>query len=416
MEKGVSLGIYLLINSLFVVKYLSRIAVSPVISVIVYVLLVACLLWLIRRWYNPSVEKGFSHDGTLSDVINPSVEKGHSPYLNNTTAVKSSATQEPSRLKWVYISLATFTVAAIITLHQLVDPYQLQVDRWSAIDHFLQRLLTGEYPYLAQTHLGGYGSPFPVWNIFHLPFFIAGNIAIGMTVMVLILVSSLKKLTGSYLHATIYLVLLVMSPAFWYEVAVRSDLIYNFILCFLLCGWWYKRDISAESSPWFTGIISGLILSTRLSVIIPFFIFLFSGVVKSGWKQRFQFVGSGAGVFILSFLPFIVWDADSLIFFEYNPFVLQTRQGSPYELIVLFSMLIPLSLMWKQNFSRFSFYTTLTVVTFVSVTFLHRMIIDDFNSGLFSSRYDITYFTMALPFVLYSVSNHLTEKIRPSEL
>ena len=67
-----------------------------------------------------------------------------------------------------------------------IDPYSIKVDRWSAIHNFLTCLLAGEYPYAAQTHLGGYGSPFPVWQLFHLPFYLLGNVGLSLIVAVII--------------------------------------------------------------------------------------------------------------------------------------------------------------------------------------------------------------------------------------
>jgi len=356
-----SLLIYLLINSLFVAKYLERTGFPVWIAVSAFVLAIPALLY------------------------------GISVLPRKVFTVAT-------------ITLAVLTVAGILIMHRAIDPLSVQVDRWSAIDHFLQRLLKGEYPYLAQTHLGGYGSPFPFWNAFHLPFHLLGDVAIGMTVVVIALIVSVKPITGSAKQACTYLLLLTASPAFWYEVAVRSDLIYNFILCYLILAWWNRKGMSVTSSLRTTAIVSGLMLSTRLAIVVPFFLFLFPGFVEAGPTKRFQFAGIAALTFVLTFLPFVVWDFDQLVFFEYNPFVLQTRQGSPLEPLLLLAMLLPLSLGWKGDFRRFSFFTALTLVVFVAVTFIHRMITDQFHSGLFSSRYDITYFSMSLPFVIHALT------------
>lgn len=374
MEKGLSLLIYLLINGLFLLKYLPETALNPFTGLVVYSTLIAGVFLLMK-------------------------------YLSRQlTSIRQQ------QLRWTYLLLSLLTVAGILVLHQLIDPMELQVDRWSAIDHFLERMLSGEYPYLATTHLGGYGSPFPFWNIFHLPFYLMGDVAIGMTVVVLVLLISLKKLSGSYERAITYLLFLTLSPAFWYEVAVRSDLLYNFLLCFIICAWWYRSGINTGRSGFLTGVVSGLLLSSRLSIVIPFFIFLFPGFINSSWKQRLCFTGTAAGVFLLSFLPFIIWDAESLIFFEYNPFVLQSRQGSILEVVVLLAMLLPFSLIWKERFDRYTLYTSLTILIFVAVTFMHRMVIDNFDSGLFSSRYDISYFSMALPFVIWGMTYTMKQK------
>lgn len=355
------LTMYLLINSLFLLKYVSRSSFPEWASVVVYSLFIISLVSMFRllpeRFFKP-----------------------------------------------LYFTVAAGMLAGILLLHRTIDPLTVQVDRWSAIDHFLERMLKGEYPYMAQTHLGGYGSPFPFWNLFHLPYYLLGDVAIGMLAVLIALIFSLKRISGNYTGAALFLVLLAVSPAFWYEVAVRSDLLYNFLLCFLIIAWWYHRGITIGSSLWTTALVSGLMLSTRLSIVIPFFLYLFPGFILAGWKQRLLFTGIAALCFLLTFLPFMVWDLNQLVFFEYNPFVLQTRQGSPLELLVLAALLVPFSLLWKGNTVRYATFTYLTIVVFVSVTFLHRMFTDNFESGLFSSRYDITYFNMSLPFVLWVIS------------
>jgi hypothetical protein len=384
MEKGFSLLIYLLINSLFLLKYLARTSCPGILVLAIYLLIMLFFAVLMGWLNNKKLTGKFS---LLTQWYNRNI-------------------QSKLYIPWFYIILALLTLTGIVLLHQLIEPTTIQVDRWSAIDHFLQELLAGNYPYKAQTHLGGYGSPFPAWNLFHFPFFLLGDVALALIAVMVVLIISLPRICGNYKNAFLFLLMLTISPAFWYEVAVRSDLIYNFMVCFLLCAWWFKASIRIQNAPWLTGLISGIMLSTRLSIVIPFFLFLFPGFLKAGWLQRFQFTGIALAMFMLTFLPFILWDFDSLVFFEYNPFVLQTRQGSVIELILLAGMLIPLSLSWKGKLQRFTFYTALTILVFISATFLHRMITDNFVSDLFSSRYDITYFTMALPFAIYTFTSN----------
>ncbi len=368
MIRVAGVAVYALINSLFLLKYLTRTPLHPQAVLAVY-LLISGGTWLLIQ-YPPR---------WMANVF-----------------------RRP--LKYETFVLSGFVLIAIIVLNQLIDPQLLQVDRWSAIAHFLQNLLAGDYPYLAQTHLGGYGSPFPVWNFVHLPFYLLGDVGYAMPAFFILLVLSLNYILGNYRRAFVFVLLLALSPAFWYEVAVRSDLIYNFILCFLIVGWWYRRDVSVDNSPLVTGIVSGLVLSTRLSIVIPFFIFLFPEFLATGWKQRMMFTLAGLVTFALSFLPFLLWDLNSLVFFEYNPFVLQTRQGSWIEIGVLLAMLLSFSLLWRKSPERLSLFIAVTLIVFITGTFLHRMISDDFQSGLFSSRYDITYFTMALPFSLAALA------------
>ena len=117
------------------------------------------------------------------------------------------------------IGLSFFLLA--IFLQYVVDPYSLQVDRWSAIHNFLAAMQQGDYPYGASTHLGGYGSPFPVWQILHLPFYFLGNVGLSIFVVVLVFIGTLYHIHSNKV-ALMATILLFISPAFWYEIAVRT--------------------------------------------------------------------------------------------------------------------------------------------------------------------------------------------------
>ena len=80
--------------------------------------------------------------------------------------------------------------------------------------------------------------------------------------------------------------------------------------------------------------------------------------------------------FVITFLPFLLWKSNMLLFFEYNPFILQTRQGHLTDLLLMIAIGI-----------------------YVIVTFIHNMYLHDNWNELFESAYDITYFGMALPFL-----------------
>jgi hypothetical protein len=303
----------------------------------------------------------------------------------------------------MYIVLATFGALAIFLLLHFINPYSVQVDRWSAIHNFIQNLFAGQYPYAAHTHLGGYGSPFPVWQFFHIPFYLLGDVGLAGLFSFILIVVLLFWLFNSYRQSLLFLIFLIISPAFWYEVAVRSDLLYNMFLCFLCIGILYKKKFSIINQYIIVGVLCGLFLSTRLPIVIPFSLFLFPSFFKAKTKAKAVFIIIVITVFVLSFLPFIFWDSQMIFFFKYNPFILQTRQGSIFEVLVLAILGIYLSFRWKTIDQCF-FYTSICLTLTVVISFLYRMAISDFANSLFSVSYDITYFNMALPFIIFTLS------------
>ena len=145
--------LYILINTLFVEKYVSRVTSLHWLFAIVYILGVVCLLWAIRH-FSPKCKHPF---------------------------------------KWFLALLILFTGIACI-LQLSIDPLSLNVDRWSAIHNFLSGMFCGQYPYGQQTHLGGYGSPFPVWQILHIPFYALGNVGMSIIIVTLLFLWTLNRL------------------------------------------------------------------------------------------------------------------------------------------------------------------------------------------------------------------------------
>jgi hypothetical protein len=368
----ISFFLFLLVNGLFICKYTSRLNINSTLIVLMYV----CGIFLL--FFFP-FKKIVGERNKKKNIL-------------------------------IFWLTALLIIIGILIAHSLINPFTIQVDRWSAIHNFIDALLRGEYPYLVQTHLGGYGSPFPFWQFLHIPFYLLGDVGLGMLFFFIILVLSLKGILKNYGKAVIYLLLLFLSPAFWYEVLVRSDLLYNFIFCFVIISFIHKNHLVIKQNYYLMGTICGLLLSSRLTIIIPFAIFLLTDFLEANFKEKFKFLLAASSAFTLTFLPFLLKNSSALLFFEYNPFVLQTRQGSFIELIGLTILILYFGLKSSKNISKQMYYTSISIVLFVGFTFLHRMITDNFSESLFSSMYDITYFNMALPFIIYSIVMEFNNK------
>ena len=297
----------------------------------------------------------------------------------------------------VYLLMGIMIVGLVI-LQMHFDPYALKVDRWSAIHNFLQNLLNGEYPYAAQTHLGGYGSPFPVWQIMHLPFYLLGNVGLSFVFFLLLFTDAIRR-TASLRDATVAFLLLILSPAFLYEVSVRSDLISNFLLCATILMYLHHYKMTLEKNWVLIAVICGLMMSTRLSIAIPFIAYYFYDYLRC-LQTRIQILFPCLAIltFALTFLPFILWNGKMLFFFEYNPFILQTRQGLYIDYILIMIICITASVWMKNRWHYYMLTSASCLLTLVVITFTSNMYIYDCWSELFDSRFDITYFNMALPF------------------
>ena len=295
--------------------------------------------------------------------------------------------------------------AMMITSQYAIDPLTIQGDRWSAIHFFLDNLFSGIYPYAAQTHLGGYGSPFPVWQILHIPFYLIGNVGLSFFAGLAIFLFILSRYDSTR-TAFIALTLVIASPAISYEIMVRSDLITNFLCVCALCEWLRHKSIRLAEHLYMIAVIAGLCASTRLATVIPIGLLYGYAFLQLPWRKKRAFILMTLGTWCLTFLPFVLWDCQQLLFFQYNPFVLQTRQGSPFVLLLFAAIAIGWTVYKKEDLKHFSFHAGALLSLLVVITFSYNMITTG-NYLLFSSRYDITYFNMALPFYIYELA-HIT--------
>jgi hypothetical protein len=153
-------------------------------------------------------------------------------------------------------------------------------------------------------------------------------------------------------------------------------------------------------------------MSTRLAVCIPFFLFLFWDYLYAcNWKQKVGLPLLILLVFGLTFLPFAIWNWDMLFYFEYSPFALQTRQGVPFNTPIIIMLCLLASLFLRGEWKNYLVATGSCLTALVLITFLSRMYIYNQWGELFESRYDITYFNMALPFIIAAIALKEDEKI-----
>lgn len=287
-----------------------------------------------------------------------------------------------------------------------IDPYSIKVDRWSAINNFLACLFQGQYPYMARTHLGGYGSPFPVWQVLHIPFYLLHNVGLSFFAAL----SAFAYFVGKYASRTATvrtLTLIMLSPAFLYEALVRSDLMANFLVAATIVIVFYNKRIRPQNHFLLTAVTCGLILSTRLSAVLPLGMLVFADWWRLKPAKKILFPVVVALVFAATFLPFVFWDGDSLFFFKYNPFALQAGHAHPAD-VALFAMLfIWLALKWTKSaadtFASLMAATAMLLFITVVVATAHNMVAWG-NYDLFSSAFDITYFDMSLPFLILATA------------
>lgn len=307
------------------------------------------------------------------------------------------------RNKRVACGVCLLGLTGMVVMQCSVDPYAIQVDRWSALHFPIQNLLSGIYPYIANTHLGGSASPFPVWQILHIPFYFMNNVGLSVFAAIVFFLWSCHRIQGGEKACTVCL-LLCSSVAVWYEVAVRSDLITNFLFLAATVNLVFHRMNQqwVEENRWWIACAVGLLTCTRVLVLIPVTLLLLPYFVRMNRHSQIAVLLLTLTVFVLTFVPFAIWDWQDFFYSQYSPWALQTRQGNLSDFVVFIPLAIFLAVNHKGEAGCYYRNSAVMLVAFVLVTFVHNMYAGE-NWSLFSSAYDITYLSTALPFCMLAI-------------
>lgn len=369
VSAGSQWAIILVTNLFFVWKYVPRAGISPILATIVYSIFFIGCVYL----YKHAIKKNISEvlAGVFSIIIT--------------------------------VGIICFIVCAII----FISPYSIQVDRWSATSFFIEALLNGEYPYGVHTHISenNFPSPFPFWHYINIPFWLMGDVGWIQLFFLLFFLASMYVYFRSW-HAVLgSLLLLCISPAYWWELVTRSDGLSNAILVCSSLLLIERYNIKMKDKWWFMAIITGCLASTRLSAIIPMALYLFKPWLDANWKVKIGFVGIVFAIIFAFFAPYIFWDTETWIFFQRNPFMSQTSPGSPWILGVM--VFIALIIAYKkQTFYYYLSTTSIFIFTFMLVSQIGVILLSPTPVTLFDSCCDISYFTLALPYVILALVLH----------
>jgi hypothetical protein len=364
-------GVILTTNAVFVYKYITRIDINPIIVTIVFFFLFSSAIYL----YCHNIEK----------------------YITESIA------------RWFSIALTIGIIGIIACTIFMIDPLSIRVDRWSATSYFLDALTTGVYPYGVHTHVfeNNYPSPFPLWHYLNIPFWLIGDVGWIQVFMLLFFLGSIYLYFQSWRAVLYAIIILCISPAYWWEIVTRSDGLSNALLvcsCILLIE---RYGITMSKQWWLLAIIAGCIASTRLSAIIPIALYLFRPWIDATWKQKIGFISIAAGIVIFAFAPYILWDTTEWIFFKRNPFMSQTSPGNPWILLVM--VVIAILIAYKKQTPYYFFSTTsVFMFTFMLITQLGVVWRSGGEVTLYDPGFDISYFTLATPYAiiaLYSQTN-----------
>ena len=362
---------YLLLNILFIWKYMSRTDYNPLIGMVAFLVVVFCTVAIIK-------------------FINEKSEK-----IVLTTL----------------FSIIICTLIIIGYLLYKIDPMTVRVDRWSATSFFLDGLFSGQYPYGIHTHISetNYPSPSPLWFYLNIPFWLMGDVGIGLLFYLLLFIASVYFYSKSVRQTLLFTSLLIITPAYWWEIAVRSDGFSNAIVIFFIILWFNKKQWSFENKWVKVSVICGIIAVTRLWAPIAPAIFLAPSFFRVSHKRKIFILAIILLVMFFFFAPYIFWDTDSWIFFHRNPYMSETSTGNPWILLIMIGIALILAFRYK-NFNQYCRSTAcfFTLFFLVSLCYNHMAYHSDI-SFFEDADFDISYLSLMLPYCLFLLSTEKTD-------
>ena len=367
LNLAVQWGLFLSVNSLFVCKYIPRIGFSPIICTIIYIVLFSCAFICYRRWIRPHITEHIARN--------------------------------------ISIILLVGIILTIGTAIFLISPLTLRVDRWSATSYFLDALFNGSYPYGVHTHASEFNfpSPFPLWHYLNIPFWLIGDVGWIQAFFIILFSCAVYLYFRSWRMLLSVLLLVCISPAYWWEIATRSDGLSNALLVCSCILYLQKKQIRMTDKWWLLAIFSGCIAATRLSAVIPLALYLFRPWIDTGWKQKIGFLILTISITFAFFAPYVFWDTHTWIFFHRNPFMSQTSPGNKWLLLLMVCIAI-LTAYKKQTFYYYISTTSVYMFAFMLVSHIGILWAFNFEINLFSIQCDISYFTLSLPYILLALN------------
>ena len=302
---------------------------------------------------------------------------------------------------YFYLILAFVILLFALFLWFYIDRWSVNVDRWSALAFWSENLKHGRFPYGTPTHLGGYASPFPAWQLFHFPFHLLGDTAYGQLFCLLIFFVLLFRWRTKINIGGIVL-LLALSPGFWWEIAVRSDLLCNMLLLFVFLTAQFYYSAFWDKHKLLTATIVGLFLCTKMLVAIPLFLCFFPRFLKFTAKEKIGFSLTVIACFIIPFLPFLFGEQGILNHPEYNPFFQQSRQGNIFLVTVGCVLLLCAALIW-QRMRDLYFLSGLFLFTLILTVGIRIGLKNGWSTIIFEDEFDKSYFNVCIPFFLFFI-------------
>lgn len=301
--------------------------------------------------------------------------------------------------KGKFLTAAVSFISVLVLLFVIFVPRFGEIGRLPAIETWIQKFLTGVFPYNSPLT----PSSFPMTFIIALPFYLIGNTGLLSFIGVALLFYFVLTLSKTQKEISLKILLLLLSVTTAYEIVTRSELLFN-IMLLVLVVFLSERKLQTRtlnSNFVLIAVITGLVLSTR-SVTALLFLIYFLYKFKEEFKGMLIFGTIAVVVFITILIPFYLWDPES--FNANGPFAVQYYLSS-LPVIVIITLFAAAAYSGRTISSVYQFYFTGGLILFFasSVSFLLRISEIGFTGSLINDGYDIAYFIFCVPLFILSI-------------
>lgn len=347
--------LYLFIGLLFIIKYPGRYGLDPLLLSVGYVVFVVAGTWL---------------------------------------ALHGSAFL--ARLSAGQLLVIVLLVAASLSILMFqFDPDIIRNARYKLLNQSVGMLLEGSFPY--GDPMPAHHSGFPFWFVIAAPFFIVGEI--GLLHILAFLLGAFVLLRIDHARSPAGILALAASPAFLYEIVVRSGITTNMIL---VVAYVFMTDRvlkrNEHASAFLLGLIGGLVLSTRGVVFLIFAAYL-GFYARNTWRRAATLLAGWLVSFCATILPFVLWDWDR--FLAVGPFMHQLQLTRLAGWLVVPAVVLAFLLGRKRKTLDGVFEMVgLFLFLGVAASFCTSLVSNGLAASVMDSRFDISYFCLALPFIV----------------
>lgn len=361
----ISISIVFMINLLFLIKYLSVYELNSTITIITYSVVFIALIMLINN-------------------INFELFKPK------------------------YFLLIYLLVVAAIFIFVITVPRIGRIGRLPAILDWLHLYLSGVFPYSSSYT----PSAFPGLFLTSYPFYVIGNIGLLIPLGLLLLLTFAYNYFKTSKENILFLFLLISSPVFYYEAAVRSELFYNISLVtiLILITEKFVNPDKLNLSFVLTALFGGLVLSTR-SVTSLIFVIYFLYFFRYNLRNLFVYACICLIIFLAFLIPFMMWDINA--FNKTGPFAIQSFLSYlPFTVVVLF-LLISIYIGWMvRSVQEVLFSSGLILFLLVFISMLIKVFEFGFYTAMIEDKFDLSYYAFCFPLLLLSIREYKVDYYR----